>query len=314
MFPLLGYNVTLSPYMDGFVVVGEGNFSLVVNPTGPPEPFNLAPVAEGPDSFTCFAGEEVYLSAALSHDYDGLIVNYTWHFGDGTVGYGVDVRHVYAEPGTYAGQVVVTDDDGATSVHPFLVVVNPRPPLGGIVWKVSEGVFYFAVKHPQEGVNYTWYFGDGCAGYGTYVEHMYPRAGDFTVLLISDNLTVNWTTVHADMPPVTVDADGPYRGYEGSPIRFTATTTGPVERVEWRFPDGSRAFGAEVVRAFPDDLSGAVTVRTEPYAEDSTTLTVLNVAPQITGVNITQFVSVNFRVAGCPHNVIHFEILRMGLQ
>jgi len=46
-------------------------------------------------------------------DLDGEIVNYTWYFGDKTVGYGKRVDHTYLQTGEYEVILTVTDDDGA---------------------------------------------------------------------------------------------------------------------------------------------------------------------------------------------------------
>lgn len=49
-----------------------------------------------------------------STDPDGNIVNWTWDFGDGTMGYGESVNHTYSEMGYYPVTLRVTDDDNTT--------------------------------------------------------------------------------------------------------------------------------------------------------------------------------------------------------
>ena len=59
---------------------------------------------------------ECSFTGSGSSDADGSIVGYSWDFGDGSaVVEGVDVDHVYAEPGSYEVTLVVTDDSGATA-------------------------------------------------------------------------------------------------------------------------------------------------------------------------------------------------------
>jgi PKD repeat protein len=57
----------------------------------------------------------VLLDAKDSHDPDGKITKYSWNFGDGGTGIGLDVKHTYPVPGDYVVTLKVTDDKGAIS-------------------------------------------------------------------------------------------------------------------------------------------------------------------------------------------------------
>jgi hypothetical protein len=62
--------------------------------------------------------QPVLLDAARSTDADGIIVSFTYVFGDGTPAVTrVDnsVRHVFPGPGTFTLQLLVEDDAGQTS-------------------------------------------------------------------------------------------------------------------------------------------------------------------------------------------------------
>lgn len=50
------------------------------------------------------------------NDPDGIIVNYTWNFGDGTISYEQNPRHNYSKSGKYNITLIITDDDGDTDV------------------------------------------------------------------------------------------------------------------------------------------------------------------------------------------------------
>lgn len=60
------------------------------------------------------AGTSVSFTASAS-DPDGSIESYNWEFGDGSSGSGSSVSHTYQNSGSFAVQLTVVDDEGATS-------------------------------------------------------------------------------------------------------------------------------------------------------------------------------------------------------
>ena len=61
-----------------------------------------------------YADQKVIFNASSSHDPDGLIISYTWDFGDGNTTIISDpvIIHCYASIGTYNVTLTVTDNDG----------------------------------------------------------------------------------------------------------------------------------------------------------------------------------------------------------
>ncbi|MFA5771438.1 MAG: PQQ-binding-like beta-propeller repeat protein [Thermoplasmata archaeon] len=59
--------------------------------------------------------DAVAFDASNSTDACGDIVNYTWEFGDGNVGYGKTVNHTYSTSGKFKANLTITDDDGSTN-------------------------------------------------------------------------------------------------------------------------------------------------------------------------------------------------------
>lgn len=60
------------------------------------------------------APTDVSCDATGSEDIDGTIVEYSWDFGDGTRGSGVQVEHRYETAGEFTICLTVTDDEGGT--------------------------------------------------------------------------------------------------------------------------------------------------------------------------------------------------------
>jgi DNA-binding beta-propeller fold protein YncE len=81
---------------------------------------NQAPVARF-DAMVAPAGSAVSFDAGSASDPDGSITRYDWDFGDGNTlaNGGPRVAHVYAKPGTYEVKLVVTDNEGASTLTTF---------------------------------------------------------------------------------------------------------------------------------------------------------------------------------------------------
>ena len=104
-------------------------FSLLAGVTSCLILFNSEPVA----SFvaTPISGPAplfVTFDAHASYDPDGYIVEFRWNFGDGTVGYGENVQHLYLEPGNYTVTLTVEDNRGARNSVSQNVEVTPAQP------------------------------------------------------------------------------------------------------------------------------------------------------------------------------------------
>lgn len=66
----------------------------------------------------------VEFDASASQDPDGTIVGYTWDFGDGATGSGVDAAYTYAAPGVYMVTLTVVGDFGGIDSETAAVTVQ----------------------------------------------------------------------------------------------------------------------------------------------------------------------------------------------
>jgi PKD repeat protein len=90
---------------------------------------NVGPVADaGPDQ-TAYAFSSVQLDGSGSYDIGGCIVDYSWDFGDGYIGSGVQPTHTYSYGGTYTVTLTVTDNHGATDTDTCLVDILFTPDI-----------------------------------------------------------------------------------------------------------------------------------------------------------------------------------------
>jgi PKD repeat protein len=136
------YSVRLT-VTDNLGVQATTTLSLTVNNRLPTSAF----VAPG----EVFAGVAAVFRGGDSSDPDGLVLNWTWDFGDGAFGYGREAGHVFTTTGNVTVKLTVRDNSGgqAESSQSILVLVKPvfddgKPGGGPIVGETEpgfEGVF-----------------------------------------------------------------------------------------------------------------------------------------------------------------------------
>jgi PKD repeat protein len=118
------YSVTLT-VKDPQGATATASVSVTVN-VSPHAPPTAAIVSVGPNPAQ--VGQSVTFSGS-GRDPDGGAVSFAWRFGDGTVGSGQHVSHIYASPGTYGVTLTVTDSQGANGTA--AVAVNVASGGGG---------------------------------------------------------------------------------------------------------------------------------------------------------------------------------------
>jgi PKD repeat protein len=103
------YTVTLTVRNDRGRTDSTSKFVTVGTSTDPVASFNASPASP-------LAGQAVFFNASASKAAPGrTLVRFSWTFGDGASGSGVNTSHVYTSPGTYTVNLGVTDDMGKFS-------------------------------------------------------------------------------------------------------------------------------------------------------------------------------------------------------
>ncbi len=91
---------------------------------------NTPPVADAGPNLVCCLDVVTGFDGSKSFDADGDNLTYTWDFGDGTTGEGVQVTHVYTTIGNFVVTLTVNDNSGTscdTATDSFDAVVNAKP-------------------------------------------------------------------------------------------------------------------------------------------------------------------------------------------
>lgn len=200
------------------IVVVVGLASLA--PKSKPQSVNELPVAD----FTFDVNNlTVEFNASASDDPDGSIANYSWSFGDESLGYGAAVTHDFADNGTYTTELTVTDDKGGknSSKKSVSVSITVKPvasdpeakieTLSKDNWTVTLSGAKSKAYDGGTIVSYAWDFGDGSTGTGVEVSHTYDANGTYTVMLTvtDDKDAANSTSVEITVTKTWVPPEEP---------------------------------------------------------------------------------------------------------
>jgi LPXTG-motif cell wall-anchored protein len=240
---------------------------------------------------------------------DGVIVDYTWQFGDGLNGTGPTPTHPYGAPGTYDVTLTVTDDSGQVRSATNSVTVddpNADPtarataapitqrsgPAAGIR-ALLEGSEYTGLEFELDGsgsfdvdgeiIGWQWDFGDGELGSGEVVRHRFPRAGGYTVsLTVTDDRGATASVsfiVEVTVPP-NIDPVAAFGSVvDVLTVSFDGTLSSDADSPDllpvdwaWDFGDGTTGSGPRPDHTFAasGDYTVTLTVTDADGASDST--------------------------------------------
>lgn len=173
---------------------------------------------------SCGAGEgaTVLFNASESYDMDGKIISFEWDFDDGSpAGTGEITSHVFEESGTYNVSLLVTDNDGNTSLcwHYITIEVPNSPPSvpsidGPSSGEAGESYDYTLVStDPEEDeVYYYIQWGDGeetewlgpfASGESYLHSHTWDEEGTYIIRAKAKDIhghESDWGTLEVTMP------------------------------------------------------------------------------------------------------------------
>jgi PKD repeat protein len=226
--------------------------------------------------------ESLLFDASGSSDPDGVIVEYTWDFGDGAKDSGMYSNHAYSATNTYAVVLTVIDDKGETATTSTPITVTEKvipdnlPPVASMFLSATNTDQYEHINcdgsssTDSDGfiISYLWEFGDGTNSSGIYTNHYYTSPGSYTIkLTVTDNyLEKNSTSVNIiindpggpptnDPPTAEITVDQTII-QEDEPHLFNASgssdSDGSIVEYSWDFKDGGYGSGIQVDHIFND--------------------------------------------------------------
>ena len=99
------------------------------------------PIANSNGPYTGITAQALTFNGTNSFDLDGNITDYTWDFGDGTIGSGEKVKHTYSANGNYTVTLTVTDDDGNT---------NSNSTYAAVIQSIQKKTTYSTMNRIEE--------------------------------------------------------------------------------------------------------------------------------------------------------------------
>jgi PKD repeat protein len=235
---------------------------------------NSPPVADAGTDMTGNQTEPFIFDGALSHD-DMAIVNYTWEFGDGSVGYGISPTHFYSEPGTYDCNLTVRDSFWREGAHQIKVtVLDDIPPLadaGDDMEIDEEDSVQLDASGSSDNVGiseFRWILDDTIIGSAPSLTHTFRTYGVYTVTLYvadeagnEDTDTVS-ISVRDAVPPIA-DAGPDQTSEIGQAFVFDAsnsTDNNEIVSYSWDFGDGNTSTEKMVIHGYEQSGTYIVTL------------------------------------------------------
>lgn len=194
----------------------------LIRPRGIP---SIPPVARIDTPSTRLTATQVMeFNAWQSYDPDGIVVAYTWDFGDGTKATGDFVQHAWLSEGRYNVTLTVRDNSYETGTASVQVDVSVPVPVA-VIRILLSGAAYVNQWLGFDGgqsdsnwggiVSYHWNFGDGATGSGAVVFHQFSADGNYTIRLTVANQFGRTATAQRSLVVIALP-DIPLRSYESS--------------------------------------------------------------------------------------------------
>jgi PKD repeat protein len=158
----------------------------------------------------------VTFDASGSSDANGTISNYSWNFGDGSIGSGMVTNHTYTDAGQYTAVLTVTDDAGATDNASVVItvesVITNNPPTVSIISPANGASFDSSTIISFDGTASDNEDGDLTSGlvWTSDLQGQIATAGSFTTVLsegihtITAEVTDSGDSTASDSIPITV--------------------------------------------------------------------------------------------------------------
>ena len=228
------------------VVAAAGCTATVTQPVT----VNPLPVANLKGPNVCFNNVTAFKDLSIGNT---TLSTWAWNFGDANTSPLQNPTHTYANPGTYAVTLTVTNTFGCVSSNTITVVVNPLPvaSFSSLPVCLHDSTCFTNLSSISAGTvtGWSWNFGDAASGAHNISNlqnpcHTFTGIGPFTVILTvtSDSGCQSTTSLPATLNPIPIANFSATPPCLGAPTVFTdlSTVTPPaITGWGWDFGDGT---------------------------------------------------------------------------
>lgn len=210
-------------------------------------------------------------SSPLGVQFGASVANnvaWSWIFGDGTTGIGLNVFHAYANPGTYTVCLIVTDVNGQSCTSCQVVTV---PSTTGCQAYFTSAVipgttnYVFTNQSQGNSTYFFWNFNDGSSSNLQSPTHSFNTTGYYNVCLTVTDSLAGCSDTYCDSIFVngSLLCDATF-GYQSSPngtVFYASSLTS--SNYTWDFGDSTSGSGGPVnthVYSLPGTYNACLTV------------------------------------------------------
>lgn len=216
-------------------VCGQTDTATQLINAGVPCPTPVAAFSTAPNKL------QVAFNAAAS---TGVGLVYSWNYGDGNTGNGINPVHIYPADGTYAVKLTITDACGNADSTIQNIQVCDSLWANYTISKTGLTVNFDAASSSAGATQWNWNFGDGNTATGQTTSHTYATTGTFQVSLTVFNAcgeTATYTNfISTCVEPV---ANWSYQilssGGNGMTVQFNGANSAGANSYFWDFGDGN---------------------------------------------------------------------------
>lgn len=180
----------------------------------------------------------------------GLVNNYYWTLGDGTIKTDSAFNHEYNVEGMYNVTLSIGNDSGCTSTYYEDVIYGNPACIARFTYNYNEAdsmVYFYDNSISNTGPmgidGWYWNFGDGYTSYEPYPIHRYATSGFYNVSLTVTNSTAGYSDTYTKLIAAgsnLCNADFNYVVNAATRnVAFTAVTAPTITNYFWDFGDGT---------------------------------------------------------------------------
>jgi PKD repeat protein len=183
-------------------------------------PVNLAPIADPGGPYAGEPGQAITFDGSASADPNGDPLTYSWDFGDGSTGSGVNPMHTYAAAGNYTVTLTVNDSSLSSNTVATMAEIavppanraptaDPGGPYNGSTGETIRFDGSASSDPDNDALTYLWDFGDGATGTGATPTHVYTAARVYEVSLVVNDGELDSAPVATRIEVVDIVAGQP---------------------------------------------------------------------------------------------------------